>query len=304
MAPVEGPSGRLLLLKLAAAYVRSVPPHPGQWRIANWAVKSAPLLRAALRPRVIRLREGFRLEVEGHSQTGRIAYVTGRYEPGTTRVMQALAHPGDTVIDVGANIGYFSIVAARAVGAAGRVVAFEPVPAVRQRLIANLRLNHLEHVEVRLEALSAASGEVRFYPGPVDDTGLASLRRLADSDEIRVRQARFDDIWDQAARVALVKIDVEGAELQVLEGMTACLARDRPDVILEVTDEYLRGLGASAVTLLSFVTRHGYRMYQILEDGHLVPVGREADLATCPSQFNALCSTRADLAPLRFAQHR
>ena len=286
---------RLFLLRMVAAYVRHAPPHPGQWRLAHLAVQWAPLLKTARRPRIVRLREGFRLLVDGKSQTGRIAYATGGYEPRTTKIMQALVHPGDTVIDVGANIGYFSIVAARAAGKIGRVLAFEPVPDVRQSLIANLRLNHLEHVSVRSEALSAASGEATFYLGPQQDTGLGSLRALAEGREMRVQQMRFDDLWDRQTRVALVKIDVEGAEHQVLQGMTDCLAGDRPDILLEVTDEYLRGLGSSAQTLFAFLTSRGYSMYEIPDEGPLIPVRTTADLAKCPSQFNALCTVKADL---------
>jgi FkbM family methyltransferase len=305
MTPPESPPfGRLMLLRLAGAYMRHVPTHPGQWRIANWAVRSAPLLKNVRQPIVIRLREGFRFRVEGSSQTGRIAYATGRYEPGTTAIIKARVRARDTVVDVGANIGYFSIVAARAVGPEGRVLAFEPVPAVRASLVSNLRLNDLEQVDVHDEALGATTEDVSFYPGPTDDSGLASLRPVAGSDEVRVRQIRFDDLWDRASRVGLIKIDVEGAELRVLEGMTACLTRDRPDLILEFTDEYLKALGSSAASLLAFVTNHGYRTYEILETGQLVPVRAETDLATCPTQFNAFCTTNEDLGPLAIQPRR
>lgn len=288
------PTLRRLLLPVVAAYVRRVPPHPGHWRLAHLAVRWAPLLKTSKRSRVVRLREGFKLLVDGTSQTGRIAYATGDYEPRVTRIMQALVRPGDTVVDVGANIGYFSIVAARAAGPTGHVLAFEPVPRVRQSLQANLRLNDLPNVSVHSEALSAASGEATFYLGPQLDTGLGSLRALADGEEIRIRQVRFDDLWDGSRRVALVKIDVEGAELLVLEGMAECLARDRPEILLEVTDQYLRGLGSSAEALFTFLTSRGYSFYEIPDNGPLIPVSTLLDLARCPSQFNALCSAKTD----------
>src|SRR5262249_23766938 len=98
---VESP--RLIFFRLLSAYVRRVPPHRGHWRLANLAVKLSPLLKSANRPTVVRLHEGFRLIVDGRSQTGRIAYATGYYEQRTTEIMKALIRPGDTVIDVGAN---------------------------------------------------------------------------------------------------------------------------------------------------------------------------------------------------------
>jgi len=244
---------------------------------------------------VIRVREGFLLRVDGDSQTGRIAYATGSYEPRTTAVMKALLHRGDTVIDVGANIGYFSIVAARAVGPTGRVVAFEPVPAVRQALIANLTLNHLDHVTIRHEALSQNCGSVVFHLGPTRDTGLGSLRALPGGHTLEVEQARFDDIWDRESRISLVKIDVEGAELLALQGMIACLKRDRPNLILEVTDEYLRGLGSSATALLEFLVSLSYNVFRLPESGPIQPIADGGDLSTCPTQFNVLCSVRPDM---------
>lgn len=281
---------RLSLLRVLAAYVRRVPDHPGQWRIVQLAVAWAPLLRSLGRPVVVRLKDGSRLLVDGTSQTGRIAFATGSYEPRTTALIRASVRPGDTVVDVGANIGYFSIVAARAVGAAGRVLAFEPVPAVRHALMENLGLNGVGAVEVRDEALSRQSGEVSFFVGPAQDTGLGSLRALQHGTQIRVQQRRFDDIFDRQSRVALVKIDVEGGELGVLQGMEECLRRDRPEIVLEVTDEFLRALGASAEQLHRFLSDLGYYMWMIPEEGPLAPVRTAADVANCPSQFNAFCS--------------
>jgi FkbM family methyltransferase len=199
---------------------------------------------------------------------------------------------GDTVIDVGANIGYFSLVAARAVGEKGRVVAFEPVAEVRQALTENVRINGAT-VEIHDEALAETTGEVRFFRGPAQDSGLGSLRPLAAGREVTVRQVPFDDIWDRRSRVALVKIDVEGGELGVLRGMAETLARDRPHLVLEVTDDFLKALGASAAQLWSFVTSLDYEMYEIADDGKLELVPSLEALATRAWQFNALCSPRA-----------
>jgi len=286
-------SWRLPALQVLSAYVRHAPPHPGQWRMARLAVQWSPLLKTAPRPRVVRVRDGFRLLVDGTSQTGRIAYATGRYEPRTTQIIQARVQPGDVVVDVGANIGYFSIVAARAAGPSGRVVAFEPVESVRRQLARNLQLNDLEHVEIRSEALSDRTADATFYQGPDRDTGLGSLRPLEQGHQVTVHQVRFDDIWDPSRRVSLVKIDVEGAELRVLQGMADCLTRDRPDIIVEVTDQFLRALGASASDLLGFLTACGYRMYQIPDEGPLAEITTSAALAQAGFQFNALCSTKA-----------
>jgi len=255
------------------------------------AVALAPALRTRNRPFVIRVREGFRMQIDGSSQTGRMLYATGEYESETTRLIKRLLAPGQTMIDVGANIGYFAIVAARAVGPQGRVVAFEPVGPVRARLQRNLALNGLSRVEVREEALSASSGNVKFFTGPADDTGLASLRPLEGSRETTVRQVRFDDLWRVDDPVALVKIDVEGAEMAAIRGMSGTLRRWLPDIVVEVTDAYLQALGSSAAELMAFLTGIGYKMHRIATAG-LERLNDPSELGRCPPQFNALFTTR------------
>ena len=148
------------------AYLRVAPEHPGRWRLAQLAVRWAPMLKGLPRPVIIRVKDGFKLLVDGSSQTGRIAYATGSYEPATTAALKSRLRSGETAVDVGANIGYFSLVAARAVGAGGRVVAFEPVAEVRQALAENVRINGAS-VEIRDEALADTTGEVHEAGAPV-----------------------------------------------------------------------------------------------------------------------------------------
>ncbi|MCC7009105.1 MAG: FkbM family methyltransferase [Acidobacteria bacterium] len=279
------------LLPSLAWYLRHVPDHPGRWRLASLAVEWAPHLKERKTPVTIRARQG-RFRVDGTSQTGRMLFATGEYEPGSTRILERALKPGDTMIDVGANIGYFAVVASRAVGPHGRVLAFEPQPDVRRRLAANLDLNALTNVTVRSEALGASSGEVTLYTGPRDDTGLASLRPLPESTAVTIPLVRFDDLWD-GSPVRLIKIDVEGAEMEVLAGMAGCLRRDHPDVIAEVTDEYLRALGSSARAMFDWMTAFGYRMFEIAHDGALRAIDGPDDLERSPSQFNALFSVGA-----------
>jgi len=281
---------RRMVVGLLGWYLRHSPDHAGRWRLIEPAVKLAPSLRTMRSARVVRGREGFRMRVDGSSQTGRILYATGEYERGTTLVIKRLLRPGQTMIDVGGNLGYFSILGARAVGPRGRVVAFEPVERVRRQLLDNVRLNGLENVTVREEALARASGEATFYPGPADDTGLASLRPLEHSTAITLKQARLDDLWPPGDPIALIKMDVEGAELSALEGMDACLAAWSPHLIVEVTDEYLRTLGASAEMLFTFLQTRNYTMKRIADDGSLVAVAAASQLSSCPPQFNALCT--------------
>jgi FkbM family methyltransferase len=284
---------RRLSLELVAFALRRFPSERGRWRVVPAALRWSQTVLPADGCRTVRTRDGFRLRVRLSDWLGRHVYVTGEYEPATAAALRALLGPGDTFIDVGANVGYFSLLASRRVGGAGRVYAFEPVPATHADLLENLRLNHAGNVSARSEALAEAPGEARFFVGPVDHRGTSSLRALDDASEVlTVRKARLDDLLPPGIRVNVMKIDVEGAEYLALQGMRACLRRDRPDLIVEVTDSFLRGLGHSAAELHRYLGALGYRMYAIDHDGLRPIAGPGSPL---PSQFNALFTARAQL---------
>lgn len=248
--------------------------------------------------RVVRTRDGFRMRVRLGDWLGRHVYVTGEYEPATTDVIRALVARGDTVVDVGANAGYFTLLTGRHVGSAGRVYAFEPLPAVRDQLVENVRLNAATQVVVRPEALADAPGEVAFYVGPTDHMGVSSLRPVdGHTARLTLRTGRLDDLLPPDVRVGLVKIDVEGAEYLALRGMEGRLRRDRPDIVAEVTDTFLRELGHSTEMLFDFLLGLGYRAYRIETKG-LRPVTAAAVVAL--GQSNVLFTARPTLpAPLR-----
>jgi FkbM family methyltransferase len=159
------------------------------------------------------------------------------YEPATVRYLQTHLAEGDVFVDVGANSGYFTLIAAGLVGPRGRVVAFEPNPAVRERLELNVARNGFQdRADIATCALSdqTAVDVPLFVP---EHDGFATLvptlapaaSYVSSAGAIRIRTCPFDD-WLAATAidtVALMKIDVEGAEAQVLAGMRASLAAGR-----------------------------------------------------------------------------
>jgi FkbM family methyltransferase len=173
------------------------------------------------------------------------------------------------------------------------VVAFEPVPAVRDRLEANVRLNRLTNVSVRSEAVSDAPGEAAIFVGPASHRGISSFRPVSGSPAtVHVTTARLDDLPVARGPVRLVKLDVEGAEYLALCGMRGLLEAVGPDLIVEVSDGFLRELGRSARELCDLLAGLGYRMY-VIEWDHLVPVDGWND--RLPDQFNALFTRRPEL---------
>jgi FkbM family methyltransferase len=288
-----------ILLPPLSLYLRWCPWEAGRWRLLKRVLPWSRSLVMDRGPKTLMTRHGFRLRIELNDWLGRNLYISGEHETSTSLVIESLLGPGETFVDVGANVGFFSVLAGRSVGPAGKVYAFEPVDDVRDRLIENILLNELSNVIVRPEALSDREDSVEIYVGPRNHRGLSSLRPLKnDSGGVQeVKTTPLDRFLPEGERVAMVKVDVEGAEFLAVTGMRDCLARDKPDLIIEVTDSYLRRFGHTAEMLCSLLAELGYRMYAIDHAG-LVPIV-DARAQGLPEQFNALFTTRSCLpAPL------
>jgi FkbM family methyltransferase len=195
------------------------------------------------------------------------AYFTGIYEPPVTRVVQAYLSGGAVCVDAGANWGYFTLVAAAAVGAAGRVIALEPDPRMRDALEENVDLNGF--VQVATLAVAAASHEGRGrLAGYADSSANRGVSRLADANAsgpvFDVRCATIDDLTADVRRVDLLKIDVEGAEYDVLRGMRDGLASSRYGaIVLELHPELLRARGVSPAACIDLLRDAGYEGWTI-----------------------------------------
>ncbi len=153
----------------------------------------------------------------------------GTYERETQAAFKHLIRPGDVVYDVGANAGFFTLLAAKLVGPTGLVVAFEPVPRNLQFLEQHLRLNDVRNVTVVPAAVSAASGSARFATSKN-----AAMGALADAGDLEVPIVVLDELISAGTLPppAFVKIDVEGAESQVFAGAAQLLRDHHPAILL------------------------------------------------------------------------
>ncbi|MCE9591249.1 MAG: FkbM family methyltransferase [Planctomycetes bacterium] len=224
----------------------------------------------------------------------------GLYEIDTARLLRRLLRPGDHFVDAGANVGYFTMLAARRVGPTGRVDAFEPQPDNRARLLAHLQRNGLsDSVRVHAPALSDREGQAVIHApdDPGHNHGESSLfvSPGVKSRDTAVPTARMDAVL-AGASPRLVKMDVEGAEPLVIAGMRGLLAGDRPPMI--VMEHNVPSLAAAGFAPDEAVRRllelqPGYRVYRI--GGSLQLIKPElATLAAMP-QVNLLFSVE----PLR-----
>jgi FkbM family methyltransferase len=197
-------------------------------------------------------------------------YFLGEYEPSTTRLVQRLATPGWTVLDVGANAGYFSVIAALAGGDGSHVAAFEPNPQLARMLTASVALNPQVSIHVVPAAVGDHAGELPLHLTSVSrNSGLSSMRSdLPDTagEAITVSVVTIDDFCARHNLAPdLIKIDVEGFEAQVLKGAARTLVETPPRaVICEIApgrDDPERIIG--------FMRAHGYEAHAIEDDGSL-----------------------------------
>ena len=156
------------------------------------------------------------------------------YEEPTFDFIRTYCTPGATLIDIGAHLGIFTISALRKVGPSGKVVSFEPCGATRSVLLKTLELNGFSGIpEIREEAVSNATGQSTFFSSTIAGDAANSLIGNAQHPaKSEVRTVRLDDV--HLPRVDAIKIDAEGAELNILDGSRALITTHRPAVLLSV----------------------------------------------------------------------
>jgi FkbM family methyltransferase len=248
-------------------------------RRASWLPGRGALLRLAndrlrRRPRRFSVAEtsvGRVVEGSTADLIERYLYVFGTWEPSLTTFLRSTLRPGDVFVDIGANVGYFTLLAARAVGPTGRVIALEAMPATAAKLEANVSANGLSQVEVLACAASDVDGELEIYSGPETNLGRSSTAPVHDGAPAgRVRcivaaDAVPAELWP---RVRAIKIDVEGDELRVLRGLRPLLAALAPgaSVVVEVAPERLAERGSSAAALLAEMAELGFAASTLSND--------------------------------------
>lgn len=278
----------VVLLTVAAIFLRNFPNALGRWRIVGWALPRIRRLGSRMGKRSIWLRRyRLKFECDLSDWLGQYVYLTGVYEGETERVLRACAQPGSTVLDIGANVGYFAVVLARSVGPTGCTHAFEPVPSLRKTIKNQLLLNPGISLVLHDWAASDTEGTATIFEGPRGHKGLSSLRPIEHvSEEHTIKTATIDSVAPSLGEVSLAKIDVEGAEMKVLRGMSGLIERHQPCLVVEFTDEYLRCFGDDVYSMIHWFHQRQYTLYQVTNE---VPEGLvPLVLDSLPPQCNVL----------------
>jgi FkbM family methyltransferase len=199
----------------------------------------------------------------------------GLWEIDITRWFEETLEPGKVFVDVGANIGYYSLLASRLVGDAGKVVAIEAHPRMAELLHRNMIINAQYNVSTWHKAAWSRSEKLTFHArrhfganSSAGSLGDRDLEKLDDQEEIvEVDAVALDDLLSDLPRVDLIKIDVEGAELQVVTGLADTLAGN-PDikVIFEWSPGQLEMVGNKPEALVELMEQHGF-VLRLMERG-------------------------------------
>lgn len=206
----------------------------------------------------------------------------GVWEPEVTGAIRALVRPGWRVLDIGGDAGYHTLLFAQAVGPQGSVQVFEPIPAAQQRIQENVALNGFQNVTLHPFALGVEKGSF-VLERPLEASRLNPGKTAAGEGDIQVKVERFDDLPPEitAVRADLVKVDVEGAELEVLRGMEAFVAAHRPAFVLELHPDMLPLFGATVGDVLTWLEQRGYQLIPL--DGWDISATRATTLLARPA---------------------
>ena len=216
---------------------------------------------------VSELQPGLKMRLYGDSELCHLIYCR-HFEANEREFLNRFLRPGDVFVDVGANIGLFTLIAAERTGLQGKVLAFEPTAKTFGRLVENVRLNKFTNVECLKLALSDSRGNLPLNQCSEGYDAWNSLAKPVSKGSLQPELVEAVD-WDQFAQerdligsVTMMKIDVEGWENRVLAGGKQFFSRsDAPVLQVEFTDEAAEAAGASCRALYDCLQSYGYKMF-------------------------------------------
>ncbi len=202
-------------------------------------------------------------------------YLFGSYELPTVRFIRRYLREGSVAMDVGAQIGYLTLVMATAANRNTRVISFEPEKVNLERFNENMSLNSVTNVELRRQAVTDSPGTIRLYLSTDHNSGTHST--IANDPNVgtdfeEVPATTIDEASKSIGleRLDLVKIDVEGAEYEVVQGAQGSIASFKPTFIIELSEGIQNSRGFSTIRFKQMMLDYGYQPYLISDKGLLV----------------------------------
>ena len=207
-------------------------------------------------------------------------YFLGGYEEKEIRFLTGVLEPGDVFIDLGANIGLFSLVASSIISDTGKVYAFEPYSENFVRLTHHLQLNQCTNVIAEQSAVSDQAGAIDLKGDrSSNNKGMISQYNKTFTVTETVPCLTLDKYYNDKIKTSVkcIKLDIEGGELNAIRGMAGILKMHNPILLIEVNDELLKMAGSSAVDLERELSLFNYSKYYLDKDGRLISSRLEDD---------------------------
>ncbi len=227
--------------------------------------------RCPAKPLIASLRADLKVRIHPQDVIGRYIYIDGVFETIESEFVRSLLQSGMTVFDLGANIGQYTLLAARSVGPTGKVHSFEPSRRMFDELCFNVGLNDMSQICVLNHvAISDRRGHAllsRHAPGEEVFGSLAPPHRSMDRSVVGYEEVETTTLDEYVrengiSHVDFMKVDIEGAELLALQGARQLLSgRDGPTILVELADVTAQSFGHHALDLWDFLSDFGYRMY-------------------------------------------
>lgn len=219
---------------------------------------------------------------------GRIL-VNGEYEPKLASLFLSHVAPDRDVIDVGANVGFYSVAAAKRLSS-GRVLAVEPTSGAYRRLVNNLERNEVGDRVITFNGLASdrsGDAEMHVVDGMEEYASMSPLAHdLGETAGSRAEKAAASTVDDLVVRhqlnPAIIKVDVEGAEELVFRGALETLASKRPIILSELADDYLKAFGSSSAQVIALIESQGYQVIDPIEPSIKPGTRKHGDILCLP----------------------
>ncbi len=247
------------------------------WFLAKFKLDEIPFLRK-INKSVVRLLRPKLMKIQGHTMfldredSLHLSYnkiFEPIFEPNETNLVKKVIKRGDVVVDIGANIGYYSLIFLKIIGEEGRVFSFEPDPYCFNLLKKNIEINHYNNAMLIQKAISNENGRAKLYISDSYNANQTIHDLHDDRRSIEIETIRLDDYFrDYNKRIDFIKIDTEGSEAKILQGMPLLLQKNKDiKIMAEFWPLGLKKSGADPAKYLELVLGYGFKIYDINEEG-------------------------------------
>ncbi len=242
------------------------------------------------------------VEIEGrkmfcHGNDGLALSLFKTYEPTQTEIVKKFVKKGDNVIDVGAHVGYYTFLMSELVGQSGKVFSFEPDPDNFILLKKGIDANNLKNVEIIQKAVSNTNSTIKLFLSDTDratnriyDAGMNDAHKI-----IEVETCSIDEfLHNKKMKINFIKIDAEGSEQGVVEGMKTTLKENKDiSIMTEFFPFLIKKYGSNPKKYLETLEEMGFNIQNIMEDGILSKINKDSDIGNSNAEkfcTNLLCS--------------